>query len=179
MKPKNLAQATMVAILFSTAFAPLAHAQTVTVRPTTASPTTMTAINGTGFRAHEALDIYFDAADLALAVTNATGAFIEHSNRCARPEAAARLSRPLLTPADWVASTVEPSRFSMLNANTGAKLWQFTTGGPVYSSPAVVANGVVYVGSNDKNVYALKASTGAKGTGRRSNHGRSSSRIHT
>ena len=29
------------------------------------------------------------------------------------------------------------------------------------SSPAVV-NGVVYVGSNDENVYALNASTGAK-----------------
>jgi outer membrane protein assembly factor BamB len=31
----------------------------------------------------------------------------------------------------------------------------------VYSSPAV-ANGVVYVGSYDKNVYALNAKTGAK-----------------
>ena len=31
----------------------------------------------------------------------------------------------------------------------------------VYSSPAV-ANGVVYVGSDDGNVYALNASTGAK-----------------
>jgi outer membrane protein assembly factor BamB len=34
-------------------------------------------------------------------------------------------------------------------------------GGEVYSSPAV-ANGVVYVGSFDSNVYALNASTGAK-----------------
>jgi outer membrane protein assembly factor BamB len=40
-------------------------------------------------------------------------------------------------------------------------LWSFATGEPVDSSPAV-ANGVVYVGSNDKNVYALNASTGAK-----------------
>ena len=31
----------------------------------------------------------------------------------------------------------------------------------MYSSPAV-ANGVVYVGSYDKNVYALDAKTGAK-----------------
>jgi outer membrane protein assembly factor BamB len=31
----------------------------------------------------------------------------------------------------------------------------------VYSSPAVT-NGVVYVGSNDGNLYALYASTGAK-----------------
>jgi outer membrane protein assembly factor BamB len=41
-----------------------------------------------------------------------------------------------------------------LNAYTGAKLWNYTTGGYVDSSPAVV-NGVVYVGSNDGNVYAI------------------------
>ena len=43
-----------------------------------------------------------------------------------------------------------------LNASTGAKLWSYTTGrrGQPYSSPAV-ANGVVYVGSNDNKVYAF------------------------
>ena len=48
-----------------------------------------------------------------------------------------------------------------LNAATGAKLWNFTTGGEVQSSPAVF-NGVLYVGSNDFNVYALNAATGEK-----------------
>jgi len=43
--------------------------------------------------------------------------------------------------------------------NLGVR-WQYTTGDRVYSSPTV-ANGVVYVGSNDNNVYALNASTGA------------------
>ena len=37
----------------------------------------------------------------------------------------------------------------------------FTTGGWVESSPAV-ANGVVYVGSDDHNTYALNATTGGK-----------------
>src|SRR5664280_2620698 len=37
--------------------------------------------------------------------------------------------------------------------------WTFTTGGAVSSSPAV-ADGVVYVGSFDGNVYALSATTG-------------------
>jgi outer membrane protein assembly factor BamB len=46
-----------------------------------------------------------------------------------------------------------------LNATTGAKLWNYTTGGSVQSSPAV-ANGVVYVGSYDNNLYALNATTG-------------------
>ena len=35
-----------------------------------------------------------------------------------------------------------------------AELWRFLTGGWVYSSPTV-ANGVVYVGSEDKNLYAV------------------------
>ena len=44
-----------------------------------------------------------------------------------------------------------------LNASTGAKLWSYATGNYcVLSSPAV-ANGVVYVGSWDNNVYALNA----------------------
>jgi outer membrane protein assembly factor BamB len=41
-----------------------------------------------------------------------------------------------------------------LNAKTGAKLWSYTTGGFVHPSTAI-ANGVVYVGSNDGKVYAI------------------------
>jgi outer membrane protein assembly factor BamB len=48
-----------------------------------------------------------------------------------------------------------------LNATTGDYLWNFTGKGNFHSSPAVV-NGVVYIGSFDKNVYALNASTGQK-----------------
>src|ERR1700722_7493986 len=39
--------------------------------------------------------------------------------------------------------------------------WNFTTGRGVWSSPAIV-DGVVYFGSEDHNVYALNARTGAK-----------------
>ncbi len=39
--------------------------------------------------------------------------------------------------------------------------WTYTTGDAVFSSPAVV-NRVAYVGSEDNNVYALNALTGAK-----------------
>jgi outer membrane protein assembly factor BamB len=48
-----------------------------------------------------------------------------------------------------------------LDASTGAKIWNYTTGYFVTSSPAV-SGGTVYVGSDDGNVYALDASTGAK-----------------
>ena len=38
--------------------------------------------------------------------------------------------------------------------------WSFQTGGPVVSSP-VLADGVLYVGSDDANVYALDSASGA------------------
>ena len=41
-----------------------------------------------------------------------------------------------------------------LNASTGAKLWSYKTGDLVDTSPAV-ANGVVYVGSWDRKLYAF------------------------
>jgi outer membrane protein assembly factor BamB len=39
--------------------------------------------------------------------------------------------------------------------------WKYPTNGAVDSSPAANA-GTVYVGSNDSNIYALSAATGAK-----------------
>jgi outer membrane protein assembly factor BamB len=39
--------------------------------------------------------------------------------------------------------------------------WKFNTGGAVGSS-ATIVNGVVYVGSGDKNIYAIDANTGSK-----------------
>ena len=47
------------------------------------------------------------------------------------------------------------------NTSKGQLTWSFTTGSAVFSSPAVV-NGVVYVGSDDGNIYALNATTGSK-----------------
>src|SRR5659263_318007 len=46
--------------------------------------------------------------------------------------------------------------------------WNYTTGQnlatpyPYVESSPAVANGIVYVGSNDGNIYALNATTGAK-----------------
>jgi len=42
----------------------------------------------------------------------------------------------------------------------GAKKWEFATGGSVSSSPAVSHLGVVYVGSEDRKVYAVRSSDG-------------------
>jgi len=48
-----------------------------------------------------------------------------------------------------------------LDALNGSKIWEYTTGDGVSSSPAV-AHGMVYIGSSDYNIYALNASTGDK-----------------
>lgn len=44
----------------------------------------------------------------------------------------------------------------MIEVATGKEAWKFTTGAEVGSSPAIDANGVVYFGSSDGNVYALR-----------------------
>jgi outer membrane protein assembly factor BamB len=49
-----------------------------------------------------------------------------------------------------------------LNGATGAKKWEFLTGGWVDSSPAIGSDGTVYVGSDNNKVYALNGATGAK-----------------
>ena len=41
---------------------------------------------------------------------------------------------------------------------TGARKWRVKTGGWLYSSPAVGANGMVYVGSADGLLYAISPS---------------------
>jgi len=38
----------------------------------------------------------------------------------------------------------------------GRKLWEFKTGGEIFSSPCIGPDGIVYIGSDDHKVYALK-----------------------
>ena len=47
------------------------------------------------------------------------------------------------------------------DAYTGDKIWNYTTGDEVFSSPSF-ANGRVFVGSIDASVYAFNASTGTE-----------------
>jgi len=41
------------------------------------------------------------------------------------------------------------------STNPGNWVWNFTTGGNILSSPAVDSNGTIYIGSDDKNLYAI------------------------
>jgi len=60
---------------------------------------------------------------------------------------------------------LEPSRPAArraLDGQTGTEKWGFTTGNFVASSPAIGADGTIYVGSNDFNMYAFNGQPGAK-----------------
>ena len=63
-------------------------------------------------------------------------------------------------------------------AVAGSKLWEFETGGMIsYSSPAIGSDGTVYVGSDDKKVYAIK--TDSKGPAKSSWPMRGQNALHT
>ena len=66
---------------------------------------------------------------------------------------------------EWAMFRRDPAHTGNAGTNStlpeGTLKWTFTTGGPIHSSPAL-SNGMVYVGSQDGNIYALDAATGEK-----------------
>jgi eukaryotic-like serine/threonine-protein kinase len=74
--------------------------------------------------------------------------------------ALAACQTPSTPPVMWRGGPDRTGVFDTANVKhlSGLK-WKFATGGPVWSSP-VVANGVVYVGSDDNSLYAVDAATG-------------------
>jgi outer membrane protein assembly factor BamB len=149
----------------------------------TGPPTTSVYVSGNGFGVSEGVDIFFDTTDLALAGTGATGSFgpiLVTVPASAIPglhyiSAEGRHSGLFGQGRFTVSTNWAQFRYSrkhkgtnpvenVLSASNVSQIdldWSFTTGGHVYSSPAVV-NGVVYVGSFDSNVYALDAATGGQ-----------------
>jgi outer membrane protein assembly factor BamB len=161
-----------------------AAAVTVTVTPNIGPPTTPLQVSGAGFPVTTAVDIYFDTTDVALAVTNASGAFSGISIQV--PSAAVPGSHWVTAVAEGTSGkaaqesvTVQTnwSQFhysalhrgrnpyeNVITPTTVATIdldWTFTTGKAITSSPAVVG-GIVYVGSQDNNLYAINATTGAQ-----------------
>ena len=158
-------------------------APSLTLSKTSGPPTTALTVSGSGFAASSLIDIYFDLTDTALVLSSSTGTF---SNIALQVPAAAQpgthwvtavvrnsasaAQMSFLVQTNWVERGFGPQNRrsnpyeNVLNPSTVASIdvdWSFATGNVVTSSPAV-AKGVVYVGSIDHNVYALKASTGAK-----------------
>jgi outer membrane protein assembly factor BamB len=63
--------------------------------------------------------------------------------------------------ADGNVYTAALSSVYCLNATTGAFMWSYGTGDWIVTSSPAVADGKVYVGSQDKKVYCLDAASGA------------------
>jgi outer membrane protein assembly factor BamB len=71
------------------------------------------------------------------------------------------IGTPDIPTSDWPMWRADASHSStaQFGPSNLSLAWQFTTNGSVISSPSVV-NGIVYVGSQDKNIYALGAWSG-------------------
>jgi outer membrane protein assembly factor BamB len=66
--------------------------------------------------------------------------------------------------ADWNMFRADPSHDGVGTGNpvlTPTLLWNYQTNGSIWAAPAVV-DGIVYIGSQDGNVYAFNATNGAK-----------------
>jgi eukaryotic-like serine/threonine-protein kinase len=143
-------------------------------------PTIRILVSGTAFDPNVQVKIYFDSTDEGQTTTDGNGDFGKaiHVPRSALPGNHAvkavdadneSAQHPFLVRTNWGQyHRLDMSRFNqyenVLNEKNVGKLqlqWQFQTGGDLYSS-AAVSNGVVYVGSEDYNLYALDAATGAE-----------------
>src|ERR1700722_13363660 len=145
-------------------------------------PTSKILVSGRGFEPNAGVDIFFDTKDRALVVTNGKGEFHDagiYAPRGARPGEhwVTALERnndegaqeAFLVQTDWSefnfdadGTRLNPYE-NVLDPRTVGNIdlkWSYTTGNQVFSSPTVV-DGVVYIGSNDGNLYALKARSGA------------------
>jgi outer membrane protein assembly factor BamB len=158
-------------------------APSITLSKKSGPPTSKILVSGRGFEPNVGVDIFFDTKDKALVVTNGEGEFRDaeiFAPRGARPGEywVTALERnndkgdqePFLVRTNWSefhfdadGTRLNPYE-DVLNRRTVESIglkWSYQTGDVVYSSPAVV-NGVVYIGSEDFNVYALDARTGSK-----------------
>jgi outer membrane protein assembly factor BamB len=160
---------------------PLLAQPVVTVSPTSGEPTEKTTVSGTGFGASETVDIYFDTADLALAITDRSGSFSgiqltvpgsavpgKHTITGVGRNSGLSSQTNSLVRVNWAEfrrnhfHTGYNPREHVLNVgNVGSMqlLWSADIGDDYASSPAV-ANGVVYVGSRDGYLHAFHASNG-------------------
>jgi outer membrane protein assembly factor BamB len=55
---------------------------------------------------------------------------------------------------------LEDGRMLALKVADGSSVWEFQTGGAVYSTPTIGDDGTLYFGSNDHFVYAVNGETG-------------------
>src|SRR5262249_23611009 len=140
-------------------------------------------VSGIGFGAGERVSMSFDSKLLTARSANASGQFgpvavtvpasalpgVHHIS--ARGQQTGRVARAAFhVRTDWTQfrfnaahTGVNPFEnvLTPQNVHLLAKKWFFSTGNVVVSGPAVAA-GVVYIGSVDNSLYAIKAATGTE-----------------
>ena len=80
---------------------------------------------------------------------------------CGKKEAATKPQEQAKAPSKPVVQDSQTSQPKGEVKKPGTVLWEFETGGQVLSSPAIGSDGTVYVGSEDKKLYAFR--TDSKG----------------
>lgn len=162
--------------------APAPAATRVALTPNYDYPGATIQVRGSHFGANEPVDVYFDTTDEYLAATNDKGALPKHKftvpastlpgehwiTAIGRNTGLAAQAE-LTVSTDWPTFHFENDRsgnntyeniLSSSNVSNLGSYWGDVIGSDIESSP-VVANGTVFVGSTDNNIYALDASTGA------------------
>jgi len=150
--------------------------------PIAARPGTTISVSGSDFSPTEAVDLYFDTTDISLAVTDDSGSFstsltipmkasyaIHWITAVGRQSGLAAQVTFQVIRAGWPEFRHDAGHSGYLynevvlsRATVGGLGldWSYTTGDAIEASPAV-ADGVAYVSSDDGNLYAFNASTGA------------------
>ena len=153
----------------------------VTLSPAVGPPTSTVQVHGSHFGSYEAVDVYFDTTDKALAATNGQGAFSisikvptkavpgKHWVSAVGRHSGDNAQAPFLVQTDWPQLGYDhqhtgnnPYENVLSPANVGSltPAWSVRVG--YYLPMPVVANGVVYRGEVDGVLSAFNAQTGAK-----------------
>jgi outer membrane protein assembly factor BamB len=158
-------------------------APAVTLAPAVGPPTTSVKVDGTGFDAYAAIDIFFDTADLCLTFANGAGSFSctikvpkdaqpqQHWISARQQSTATGAQKAFTVRTDMAQfhgrnalhSGVNPFENTLNAGNAGNLdvLWRKPIGPSGTYGSAVVAGGNVYVGGFDGKLYAFNAKTGA------------------
>ncbi len=171
-----------LALLFSVKSEAHAASPHISLSPNHTHPSASVKVSGKGFQVSETISITFDSISVGTATTDSTGTFATkiiipssalpgtHTIQATGSISGLTASASFLVQTDWAMFGFNASnrRFnpyenvlSTTNVSSMVLDWSYTTGGGIPSSPAIV-NGVVYVGSQDDNLYAFNATTGAK-----------------
>ena len=155
-------------------------APSITLSRKLGPPTSSILVSGRGFAPFSLVNIHFDTSDAALVIANKAGEFrhaLIHVPKEAKPgkhwvTALGRnldnaAQEPFVVNTNWGqfhfeanAARCNPYENVLDPATAGdlAQVWSYAVGS-MYSSPTV-ADGIVYIGSDDFSLYALDAATG-------------------